>query len=444
MDEDEDPEVAAALAKLAGQDAAAAEDARAALEWIAGDQGLALITQQRIQNFCWYDLPVKWLVDLDDKLRVVAALAGALDLLQLPRYAVICRSGTTREILGAYETSIAHGKAAFRRAAAASGIMPPDLPVFEWGPVMGFAEASAWSSTAEFLEVAVASGDLVPGRRGWKVRQQELVRAHLNVPQAELLGQTLAQVILTERAETWVNARRSETRRRILAAIVNRLLHPAEFPAAAAADPLPPLGWLLSQLDSGIGLTQTGNLNRKFVQDSADRFGWDFSRPPRTEDELYDLYQLRHFAQDLGLARRSGRMLTLTAKGRGLLVDPGSLWRAVAAGLLGDNGYFVFTGELFLALLLDADSVPDREITGAVGQAVAEEGFRETRTFEPPDEHDISRAIHETSNLCRALGLLASGGDWRDRSYGLTDTGKATALEALRDRATGPRTIPWP
>jgi hypothetical protein len=403
-----------------------------------------LITQQRIQNFCWYDLPVKWLVDLDDKLRVVAALAEVLDLLQLPRYAAICRSGTTREILNAYETSIAHGKAAFRRAAAASGIMPPDLPDFAWGPAMGFQEASAWSSTAEFLEVAVASGDLVPGRRGWKTRQQEFVRAHLNVPQAELLGQTLAQVILTERAGTWVNARRSETRRQILAAIANRLLHPAELPAAAAADPLPPLGWLLGQLDGGIALTQTGNLNRKFVQEAADRFGWDFSGPPRTEDELYDLYQLRHFAQDLGLARRSGRKLALTAKGRGLLADPGSLWRAVAGGLLGDNGFIVFTGELFLALLLDAGSVPDRELTATVGQAAAEEGFRETRTFGPPDEHAISRAIHETSNLCRALGLLASGGDWRDRSYGLTGTGQPTALAALQARATGPRTIPWP
>ncbi len=290
----------------------------------------------------------------------------------------------------------------------------------------------------------MASGELVPGRRGWRARQQELVRAHLNVAQAGLLGQTLAQVILTERAETWVNARRSETRRRILAAIANRLLHPAELPAAAEADPLPPLGWLLDQLDGGIALTQTGNLNRKFVQDSADRFGWDFSRPPRTEDELFDLHQLRHFAQDLGLARRSGRRLTLTAKGGRLLADPGSLWHAAAAGLLGDNGYFVYAGELFLALLLDADSVPDREITATVGQAVAEEGFRDTRTFEPPDEHDINRAIHETSNLCRALGLLASGGDWRDRNHGLTDTGKATALEALRDRATGPCTIPWP
>ena len=127
--------------------------------------------------------------------------------------------------------------------------MPPDLPDFQWGPAMGFEEASAWSSTAEFLEVAVSSGDLVPGRRGWKARQQELVRAHLNVPQAGLLGQTLAQVILTERAETWGNARRSETRRGILAAIANRLLHPAELPSATAADPLPLLRWLLDQLD---------------------------------------------------------------------------------------------------------------------------------------------------------------------------------------------------
>jgi len=443
MAEYEDREIAAALAKLAEQDAAAAEEARTALEWIAGEPGLAFITQERIQGFCWYELPVKWFVDLDEKLQVVAVLAEALDLLQLPRYAAICRSETTREILNAYEVSAAHAKAAFRRAAAASGVTPPDLPEFEWGAVMGLEEASARSSTADFLEVALASGDLVPGRPGWKARQKELVRVHLNVPQPGLLGQTLAQVILTERAETWVNARRSETRRRILASIANRLLQPAELPAAAAADPLPPLHWLLGQLDGGIALTQTGNLSRKFVQESADRFGWDFPRPPRTEDELFDLQQLRHFAQDLGLVRRSGRLLTLTAKGRRLLADPGALWHAVAAGLLGDEHFAVFAGELFLALLLDAASVPDTEINATVAQAVAEEGFRDSRTGRPPDQHDIRWATHETSNLCRALGLLAVGGDWRDRSYGLTSTGQATALAALRARATGPRTIPW-
>ena len=277
MAENENPDIAVVLAKLEQEDVAAAEDAGAALEWIAGDQGQAFITQQRIQNFCWYELPVKWFIDLEGKLRVAEALARALDLLQLPRYAAVCRSQTTHEILTAYEISTAQGKNAFRRTAAVSGITPPDLPEFQWGAAMGMEEASAWSSTAEFLEVAVASGDLVPGRRGWKTRQQELTRAHLNSPQPELLGQTLAQVILSERAETWVNLRRSETRHRIVAAIANRLLHPAELPAEAAADPLPTLRWLLDQLDGGVVLTQTGNLSQKFVQQNADRFGWDFS-----------------------------------------------------------------------------------------------------------------------------------------------------------------------
>ncbi len=182
---------------------------------------------------------MKWLISLTGKLRVAGALAQALDLLQLPRYAAICRSGRTREILSAYEISTAHRRAAFRQAAAASGITPPDLAEFEWGAAMGVQEASAWSSTAEFLELAVVGGDLVPGRRGWKTRQQELVRAHLNTPQAGLLGQTLAQVILTERAETWVNLRRSETRRWIIAAIANRLLDRAKLPSATATTRFP-------------------------------------------------------------------------------------------------------------------------------------------------------------------------------------------------------------
>jgi hypothetical protein len=87
--------------------------------------------------------------------------------------------------------------------------------------------------------------------------------------------------------------------------------------------------------------------------------------------------------------------------------------------------------------------VPGSQVDAAVGLAAAEEGFRDGRTGEPPDEHHVSWAVHATSNLCRALGLLAAGRDWSDRGYGLTDTGKATALAALRARATGPRTIPW-
>ena len=88
--------------------------------------------------------------------------------------------------------------------------------------------------------------------------------------------------------------------------------------------------------------------------------------------------------------------------------------------------------------------MPYSEIKATVGQAVAEDGFRESRTGELPDEHDIGWAIPGTSNMCRALGLLAAGNDWLDQSYGLTSAGRATALQALRARATGPRTTPWP
>jgi hypothetical protein len=441
MADDEHPEIGAALALLAVEDPAAADDAQAALEWIAGEQGLELATQHRVQDFCWYELPMKWMTGQNDHARVTDALARVFDLLQMPRYAAICRSPATREILAAYQAGTEKGKAAFRRAVVASGITPPGLPEFTWGAVMGTQEAAAWASAAEILELAVAGGDLVPGARGWKARQQELVRAHLDAPREELLGQSLAAMIVSERSETWVSRWRSPTRQRIAGAIANRLLHPVGLPAEAAADPLPRWRWLLGQLDEGIPLTQAGNLSRTFVQQNAARFGWDLSRPPSTETELYDLHQLRCLAGELATARRSGRVLTLTAKGRRMLADPTQLWRATAAALAGGNTFTMFAGELFLAMLADAGPLPAGQITATVAQAAAEEGFRDSRTGQAPGDHDISWAISRTGNLCRALGLLAPGSDWPDRRYELTPAGTATALEALRARATGPRTL---
>lgn len=441
-DDFHDPIIAAALATLKTEDPSAAGDAEAALEWIAGENGPDSITQERIQYFLWYSLPLKWSTGLDHKVAIAAALGRALDLLGLPRYAEICRSDTTGAILRAYEEDVDKGLNSFHRADTASGIRPPDLPEFEWGSTMGWEENRALSSTAEFLELAVTSGDLVAGTRGWRRRQQELVREHLNETRAELTGQTFAHVILTERIGAWLETHRSRTRRKILASIANRLLHPVELPADVA-NALPPFRWLLEQLAGGIPLTQTGNLSQKFVQSAAERFGWHFSRPPRTEDDLYDLHQVRRLAQRLGLARRSGRTLGPTARGRALLADREGLWRSVARGLLGERAFSVFAGELFLALLVDVDSMSHANLTNTIGRAVAEEGFRETRTGEPPSEHDVSWAMHATLNLCRALGILSEGGDWRSRTYGLTDAGKATALEALRARATGPRASPW-
>ncbi len=435
---DEDPVIADAIAALEAEAPDAAREAEAALESLTWGEGLAVITQERLQHFLWYGLPMKWLTDTDHHRRIAAALGRAFDLLGLPRYAALCRSSTTAEVLEAYERSDAEGKKAFRKADAASGIRPPDLDELQWGAVMGMVKSDALSSTAELLELAVAGGDLVPGARGWKQRQADLVRAHLTTPRIQLGGRMWLDGIADERLDTWLSTHRSPTRRRILEPLATVVRVPAELPAVIE-DPFPRLRWFLGELADGQPLTQTGNLSRAFVHSAAPRFGWDFANPPRTEDELYDLHQLRHLAQRLALARRSGRKLALTPKGRAVLGDAELLMRTAARGLLPDHQFAAALGEIVLALLIDGE-VHAQDLDAVLADVVAEVGWRATETGLPPDERDISWAWHQTTNLLRALGVLSTGGGWDDRSYSLTPAGRTLALQALHIRSTGPRT----
>jgi hypothetical protein len=434
---EQDPLIVEALSKLEAEDADAARDAKAALGSLTWGEGLSVVTQERLQHFLWYRLPMKWFTDTDHHRRIVAALARAFDHLDLPRYAALCRSEATAAVLDAYERSDTEGKKAFLRADAASGIRPPDVDELRWGSMMGVEESAALSSTAEMLELAVASGELVPGSRGWKQRQQELVRAFLAVSRIDLGGRSWLDAITGERLNSWLSAHRSRTRRRILEPLTTIVAAPAELPAGAE-DPLPRLGWLLDELAEGQPLTQTGNLNRAFVQAAAPHFGWDFPSPPRTEDELFDLHQLRLLAQRLGLARRSGRKLTVTNTGRAALGDPDLLWRTAAQRLLPDHTFAASLGEITLAVLIGGE-VHAEELNATLAEVVAEVGWRATDTGLPPDERDISWAWHQTTNLLRALDVLATGSDWQDRSYALTPVGRALALECLHHRATGPR-----
>ena len=441
-DDGEDAAIATALLDLSVDDEGVARQAEAALGSLTWGQGIEAITQDRIQHFLWYELPLKWITSLDDRLDMAESLARALDLLGLRRYAAICRSPDTGHILEAYDRDPEEGLAAFRRANAASGIHPPDLPEFQWGAMMGPVEAAAFTSAAEFLELAVSGGDLVPSTRGWKIRQQALVRAHLGAPEEALGTQTLLQAIQTERLQRWIDGGRSEVRRKALASIANRILYPVALPPGVT-DASFSLRWLLEQLVEGVSLTQTGNLGQKFVQGAASRFGWDFPSPPRTEDDLFELHLVRHFAQRLGFARRSARRLVLTARGREALREPEQLWRCAAGGLIGRDPFLALAGELCLAVLVDVEVMSASAIRANIFAAACEAGFRDNRTGDPPADGAVSWALHETLNLCRALGLLSVGGGWKDRDYGLTSVGKATALEALRARGTRPRSKPW-
>jgi hypothetical protein len=79
--------VAAALGRLRAEDERVAGDAEAALGSLTWDDGL--------QTFLWYELPRKWLTDLEGKLDIAASLGRLLELVGLPRYAAICRGPET-------------------------------------------------------------------------------------------------------------------------------------------------------------------------------------------------------------------------------------------------------------------------------------------------------------------------------------------------------------
>src|SRR5690348_10847921 len=69
-----------ALETLAREDPEAADDARAALAWLTGDEGLETISLLRLQEFLWYALPVKWPMSTPGRVGVAKAL-GRLFLL---------------------------------------------------------------------------------------------------------------------------------------------------------------------------------------------------------------------------------------------------------------------------------------------------------------------------------------------------------------------------
>jgi hypothetical protein len=438
-DGEDGPQPTAALAVLEATDPNVAYNARLALRWITGeDLDRARVTVRAVQDFCWHDLPLE---DLDDCEALTDGLARLLDLLQMPRHAAVCRSPATQTILEAYWKDESEGLKAYRRAATASGLAPPALPGLEWGgEEKPPAEAAAWQSTARMLEQAVTAGDLVPGARGWKDRQQELAQAHLDAPRPELGGRSLAEAVIAERIDAWADGHESPTREEAISQIADRMLRPARFPDQGAAASPTQWQWFMGQLDDGISLTQNGNISRAFVRMNAARFGWSFDHLPSFEKDLDGLHMLRAMAARLRLAGQSGRKLVLTPRGRRLSADPAALWQATARLLISDRDFEAFCGELFLVLLLSGETLPADEVNGRIAKAVAEEEFVILPYETPPDKHDVSGAANYTIHRCRALGLFApgAGSRWLDSSYQLTAVGAATALEALRAQAARP------
>lgn len=408
-----DPAITQALATLALTDSAAANLAGTALTWVAGGGGAGRITQERVQRFLWYDLPIKLRPTPEGREATTGALASALDLLGLPRYAEICRSETTKRVHAAYAEAPHGGLMAFREANLASGIYPQDLPEFRWGATLGVEEARTLTGVQDFLELAVASGELDPGSRDWKRKQRKLVRTYLNAPSFQLGGQTPLDVMNTERIQNWIKIEPSETRIQMLSALANRLLYPAELPKGTA-DPYPRLSDVLRR-----------------VAESA---------PTESEQTESEQIRLLDLAVSLGLVRTLKKQKVLTRKGTAALNDPASAWRAFPHTLLGGNPYQRMAGEVMFAVLIDHPSTLD-EVIDTIRRAATEANYREAGTGQPPSQVSLLKALDPTVIPIGELGLFVPGDVGRQMA--LTPVGKAVALEALRARATGPGAAPW-
>lgn len=441
------------MTRLAAADVAAASDAAHALQWLLADDGLESLSQYGVQQFCWYELPFKWVVEPNVRNEIVAALARFFDLAGLARYAALCRSATTARVLLAWTESPSRGYAAFRAAATRSGVDPCDIEEFRWGAMMGVGEFEAFWSCAMALELAVEVGELKPGAKGWHARQQAIVRGHLLQPRDELLGENYLQALVTERLSSWVEgslrtAGQSMARAQLLRPIVNALLHEIRAPRAVGRA-LMPLQWLIDTIaeaeDSGgaIVLTQNHNLPRSLVVEAAETFPrwWplDFDEfAPRQESDIGELVALHDLLRASKLARRVGRRLVLTERGRSARADAKVLWRVVAEWLGSGAGFDAAVAELVMAALLSEPLIDRRELAAEVLVAVTEQGWQRGATGEPVSSALLEDALMQVLVPMRTLGLVREKGPVGGRLLRLTDAGRATALAALRSRALTP------
>jgi hypothetical protein len=459
-----------ALETLTREDPEAADDARAALAWLTGDDGLETISLLRLQEFLWYALPVKWPMSTPGRVAVAKALGRLFLLAGLDRYAGVCSSAATDNIITAYADGHEEGIAAYTEAIEESNAAPPDTDLLAWGSVMGPQERAAYDACAAALELAFASGELCVGARGWRTRRMDIVNRWLTGrPDASegLLDGTEAALgadgtpgtdtwlgrISAERIDAWAHGRPGE-RSRLARTLIPRLLEPPAVPD----DPLPTLRWLLGHAGQGLRLTARHYIAPALVTEAVEEFGWrdQLVGTLRQELDVFPLHTLRGMAQsEMGAVRRSRTSLVLTKTGKLMTADPAARWHIGTAALIGpDDGpqpdFSVAVREAALLVILTSGPTGYDELTRVLTDLHGVEGWAAGGTGRHGTGHygggrngsGLASAVRTELYTLRhrlwALHLLGA-----ERSFSaplaLTETGVAAALSALLARALRPR-----
>jgi hypothetical protein len=435
---------AEALKTLAREDPAVADDARTALRTLTSGGGLGAISLLRLQEFLWYGLPAKTPQPTEAQLSVTRALARLFTLADMERYAEVCASEETAQIISAYAGSRVEGIAAYSRAMGVSHAVPPDTDLLAWSSVMGPDERAAYDACAAAIELAVAARELKVGVSGWKTRRAGLVERWLTRTDSVPGPDTWLSRISAERIEEWAHGHPGE-RSRLARNVMPRLLEPPDLPD----EPLPTLAWLLGHASDGLRLTARHYIAPTLVGEAAGLFGWGNSgaspaQAARRHQELdvYPLHTLRALAQhEMGAVRRSGAALVLTRTGRLMADDAAVRWHIGTAALIGpddgtDPDFTVAVREAALLLITLHDSpVGYEELASRLIELHAAEGWASRSGGSLAGA--IRGEIHVLRHRLRALQLLDETAPVG--SVALTDVGTAAALSGLLARALRPR-----
>lgn len=218
---------------------------------------------------------------------------------------------------------------------------------------------------------------------------------------------------------------------------------PAEIEPAAARDALEPTLWFLGRANDGIGLTQTGALNRAFVREVAERYPhwWaaDVFGLPYREADVTPLMELDDLLRHLRLLRKHGRRIASTKVGRALQADPAELLLVLVSGLFEGDTFETACAQLTAALLVTgmradySDAIAER-----IGPSLEAEGWR-LPDGRAPDVRDVSLAVAAFLRPAEAIGLLESRESRLSMSsMALREIGRTVLLAALHARVGRP------
>jgi len=398
--------------------------AEAAIDVIAGAEGLEAVTAHRLQEFLWRTLP-GWRID--DPERVAAALGHLFTLTGLDRYAELATCEQTESILEVYAgEGIDAGREACDAAIAESGLLPPDTTLLAWRVFSGPEEHAARHACAATLELALIAGELRPGARGWERTRAAVTERCLTAPRP---GGTLLDRVRAERLTAWAQPVNPDK-----AALLGAAVHLLREPVPPTPAALAPLRWLLGEAREGLPLTERHHIAPNLVATAVDAFGWRTPAGRHREPDVAPLHNLRMLAaKELKAIRRIGRRLVLTPVGRRMAADERVFWDGAVRAVIGEGPVFALAvREVMLALLL---------LHGPLTANRLERRTIDILDAEWEGDDRLPAVVREQRLLLRdrlwALGCHRPGGRG-DEPFTLTPWGVTAVRAALRAHALRP------